>query len=151
MTDDLPQMISARRGELERLEEKLAEQLGDVRTELADLTVAEGVAQRLIAQQQARTETDETTAAGGRGGPGPGKLVPQRTRAVKAGDLPEPYRGILACVTEAGGPLMARELPPLLGMPEPHVPAQVESVRTKLNRLAERGWLAKTGDGRFTM
>ncbi|MFJ8933991.1 hypothetical protein ACIRLA_46250 [Streptomyces sp. NPDC102364] len=150
MTDDLPQMISARRGELQRLEEKLAEQLTDVRTELADLTVAEGVAQRLIAQRQARAETDEAAAAAERGAPGPGKLVPQKTRALKAGDLPEPYRGILACVAEATMPLMARELPPLLGMPAPHVPAQVESVRTKLNRLAERGWLAKTDDGRFT-
>ncbi|MEW2490844.1 hypothetical protein [Streptomyces sp. NPDC048411] len=49
----------------------------------------------------------------------------------------------------SGTALTCKEITSALGLEE--VPAQVEGVRSKANRLVRRGWLVKEPSGRFTL
>ncbi|MEV6742373.1 hypothetical protein AB0N14_38070 [Streptomyces sp. NPDC051104] len=48
----------------------------------------------------------------------------------------------------AEGPIMVKQVCGELGISLE--PARSEALRSKLNRLAERGWLRKLADGKFT-
>ncbi|GAB2445529.1 hypothetical protein [Streptomyces incanus] len=62
--------------------------------------------------------------------------------------LPSEYRRIWHVVEAVDGPGTAKDVCTALG---PGIePRQVEPMRDKLSRLAQRGWLRKTPDGRFT-
>ena len=78
---DLRELITARRAELEALAEKLSQQLQQVRDELEELTVAEGVARRLAGQLHVEAEREATpTQAAGHVAGRAVLLVPQRER-----------------------------------------------------------------------
>ncbi|MER7960380.1 hypothetical protein [Streptomyces sp. NPDC096030] len=63
--------------------------------------------------------------------------------------LPLACRDVVEVVIDAGGrPLRAKEISVALGMGDQ--PRHVESMRSKLKRLVERGWLIETGPGQFT-
>ncbi|MHB6911300.1 hypothetical protein [Streptomyces sp. DB-54] len=146
---DLRELITARRSELELQVEKLGQQLQEVRDELKELTVAERVARRLAEQLHAEAEREATPpAAAGQVAGRAVLLVPQRERGVDEAVLPEDYQRIMEVVRRAGGPVMVKQV-----CAEPGVslePARSEAMRSKLNRLAERGWLRKLADGKFT-
>lgn len=99
--------ITARRAELDGLEEHLAKQLAKVRAERDELTVAERVLER-VSEQLAGERASAAPAPGQLGGRAV-MLIPHRTSGVEE----EPLRG-------------------------------------ELVRLADRGWLRKLPDGRFT-
>ncbi|MEH0520770.1 hypothetical protein QBA38_17355 [Streptomyces stelliscabiei] len=63
--------------------------------------------------------------------------------------LPPDYQRILAVVREAAGPVMARQVGEVLGA-DVSVRAGPEPLPGKLVRLADRRWLRKLPDGRFT-
>ncbi|MFE7112021.1 hypothetical protein ACFU98_30950 [Streptomyces sp. NPDC057575] len=63
--------------------------------------------------------------------------------------LPEDYRAITRLVAEATEPAQAGQVIEALGRGT--LPGQVEAVRAKLKRLAERGWLHRTPGGWFTL
>ncbi|WP_371590872.1 hypothetical protein [Streptomyces sp. NBC_00470] len=170
-TFDLPEIIAARRAELEQLTEKLKGELDAIQTELAELTVADEVARRLIARASATpppsgtirvkvsSETaealHEATAPAKAAEPEPAKTdlpfakaqVPQRTPALDYADLPESYRPIVFAVREAGMPMRAVDVSEELNLGVEK--SVVETVRPKLVRLAKRGWLAKLPNGKF--
>ncbi|WP_328674137.1 hypothetical protein [Streptomyces sp. NBC_00328] len=50
-------------------------------------------------------------------------------------------------VAGAGGPVMARDVAIALGRDT--TPAKVEPVRGQLRKLADRGWISRTGAGRY--
>ncbi|MFJ8828067.1 hypothetical protein ACIREE_40900 [Streptomyces sp. NPDC102467] len=144
---ELLERITARRAELDELEERLAEQLAEVRAEWDELAVAERVLER-VSEQLA----DERASAAPMPGQVTGRavmLIPNRTPDVEETMLPPDYRRILAAVRQAAGPVMARQVGEMLGV-DVSVRSKLEPLRGKLVRLTNRGWLRKLPDGRFT-
>ncbi|KPI05774.1 hypothetical protein OV450_3901 [Actinobacteria bacterium OV450] len=62
--------------------------------------------------------------------------------------LPEMYRAALAVVRESQGAVMARQVAERLGWET--TPARQQRARDVCSRLADRGWIVKRGDGKFT-
>ncbi len=60
--------------------------------------------------------------------------------------LPADYQRIMDVVRRVEGPVMVKQVCGELGMST----ERAEALRAKLNRLAERGWLRKLADGKFT-
>ncbi|MFH9677577.1 hypothetical protein ACH4L5_35670 [Streptomyces sp. NPDC017405] len=144
---ELLERITARRAELDELEDQLAMQMEAVRAERDELAVAEGVLER-VSEQFA----EERSSAG----PTPGQvggravmLIPHREPGVEEDSLPWDYQRIIAAVRQAAGPVMAREVGEVVGV-DVSVRSKLEPLRSKLVRLVDRGWLRKLPDGRFT-
>ncbi|MER5408764.1 hypothetical protein [Streptomyces sp. NPDC002769] len=76
-------------------------------------------------------------------------LIPHRVPDVEETMLPPDYQRILAVVRQAAGPVMARQVGERLGA-DVSVRAKLETLRGKLVRLVDRGWMRKLPDGRFT-
>lgn len=146
---DLRKLIKTRRAELEAQAEKLSQQLQEVRDEMEELAIAERVAHRLAEQLHVETNREATPpkAAGQVAGRAV-LLVPQRERDADEAVLPTDYRRIMDMVRQADTPVMVKQVCRELGMSLE--PARSEAMRSKLNRLAERGWLRKLADGKFT-
>jgi hypothetical protein len=118
-----------------------------VRAERDELAVAEKVFSR-FADQDA---VDQVA-----GGPVPVRvggravlLVPHRVVGVTDAALPAEYRKILAFVQGAVGPVAVKQVGEWLGM-DPRERGKLEPLRAKLVKLADRGWIRKLPDGRFT-
>lgn len=141
------QWIAARRSELDALAEQLTKRLQEVQVERDELTIAERVLNRLAEQVQADTEAVAPVAAqvAGRAV----LLIPHRSDAADESALPGDYRKILAIVREAGGPVQGRAVGEWLGL-DASVRGKLEPLRAKMTKLADRGWLHKRPDGRFT-
>ncbi|MFI1831556.1 hypothetical protein ACH41E_34695 [Streptomyces sp. NPDC020412] len=144
---ELLERITARRAELDELEERLAKELAEVRAERDELTVAERVLERVSGQLAEERASDL---------PAPGQvagravmLIPHREPGVEKGTLTPAYQRILTVVRQAAGLVMAREVGEAVGV-DISVRAKLEPLRGKLVRLVDRGWLRKLPDGRFT-
>ncbi|MBB6422047.1 hypothetical protein [Streptomyces sp. AK010] len=142
--------ITARRSELDVLAEELAKQLQEVQAEREELLVAERVLNRLA--EQDRAEAESAVAAS----PAPARvagravlLIPHRSEGLDEAALPGDYRKILAIVRAADGPVQVRTVGEELGL-EVAVRGKLEPLRAKMTKLADRGWLHKRPDGRFT-
>lgn len=82
-------------------------------------------------------------------GPSPaGLLIPYRHQAADSHELPPDYQALLAAVGAADSPVICKAICERLGLSL--TSGQVEGVRAKLNRPADRGWLRKTPSGAFT-
>ncbi|WP_306956196.1 hypothetical protein [Streptomyces sp. B4I13] len=138
------QWITARRSELHSLAEELTKQLQEVQVERDELAIAERVLNRLAEQVQADAGAVAPVSAkvAGRAV----LLIPHRG---DAGALSGDYRKILAIVREADGPVQVRAVGERLGL-DASVRGKLEPLRAKMTKLADRGWLHKRGDGRFT-
>lgn len=147
MDPELLERITARRAELDELEEQLAKQLAEVRAERNELAVAERVLERV--SEQLANERASVTPAPGQVGRRAVMLIPHRTSGVEESTLPPDYQRILAAVRQAAGPVMARQVGDALGI-DVSVRAKLEPLRGRLVRLVDRGWLRKLPDGRFT-
>lgn len=76
--------------------------------------------------------------------------VPPWRPGVEAAALPEAYRDLLEVVQDAGRPLRAAQIAAAAGLSTDK--SKVEGLRSKLKRLAERGWLAEeAGPGLFAL
>jgi hypothetical protein len=144
---DVRELITARRVELEVGAETLSQQLQEVRDELEELAVAERVMRRLAEQLRAEPEQKALPAAGQVAGRVV-VLVPLRERGLDEAVLPADYQRIMDVVRRAQGLVMVKQVCGELGISLE--PARSEALRSKLNRLAERGWLRKLADGKFT-
>ncbi|MEV5758297.1 hypothetical protein AB0L61_16185 [Streptomyces tendae] len=144
---ELLERITARRAELDGLEEQLAEQLAEIRAERDELAVAAKVLERM--SEQLAGERASAVSAPGQVGGQAVMLIPHRGAGVEEATLPPGYQRILAAVRQAAGPVMARQVGEVLGV-DVSVRAKLEPLRGKLVRLADRGWLRKLPDGRFT-
>jgi hypothetical protein len=80
--------------------------------------------------------------------PTAGSVVPRWRDGLSVEALAPDYQRLLGVLESDGGGLRAKELARRLGL-EP-TPAKVEGVRSKANRLTERGWLAQESPGVFT-
>ncbi|MCX4460921.1 hypothetical protein OG585_48880 (plasmid) [Streptomyces sp. NBC_01340] len=142
--------ITARRNELDVLAEQLAKQLQEVRAEREELVIAERVLNRLAEQDRAAAQATAAVA------PTPARvagravlLIPHRSETPDEAALPGDYRRILAIARAADGPVQVRDVGEELGL-QVTVRGKLEPLRAKLTKLADRGWLHKRGDGRFT-
>ncbi|WP_328688331.1 hypothetical protein OHA74_52095 [Streptomyces phaeochromogenes] len=113
----------------------------------SELEVAERVLNRLAVQVQADAGALAPVSAkvAGRAV----LLVPHRSDAAEEGALPGDYRRILVIVREADGPVQVRAVGERLGL-NASVRGKLEPLRAKMTKLADRGWLHKRPDGKFT-
>ncbi|WP_032769576.1 hypothetical protein [Streptomyces sp. CNS654] len=141
--------ITARRSELDALSEELVKQLQEVQAEREELLVAERVLNRLAEQDRADTEA---AGAAPRKAQVAGRavlLIPHRGESGDEAALPADYRRILAIVRAAGGAVQVKAVGEELGL-EVGVRGKLEPLRAKMTKLADRGWLHKRSDGKFT-
>ncbi|WP_327373073.1 hypothetical protein OG393_16045 [Streptomyces sp. NBC_01216] len=142
--------ITARRSELDALAEELAKRLGEVEAEREELGIAERVLRRLAEQDRADTEAAGVEApmkaqVAGRAV----LLIPHRGETGDEAALPGDYRRILSIVRAAGGPVQVKSVGEELGL-EVGLRGKLEPLRAKMTKLADRGWLHKRPDGKFT-
>ena len=142
--------IAARRAELDLLEEELVKRLADVRVERDELVVAERVVERISEQGSGEYLSLAPAPPEAQVGGQSVLLIPARAGDFDAGGLPPDYQRILAIVRDAAGPVKVKEVGGRLGLPV-EVRGKLEPLRGKMNKLADRGWLRKLGDGRFTI
>jgi hypothetical protein len=140
--------LAARRAELDRLEEQLANELEEVRTERDELAVALRVLERMTDQV-----TGERTVAAPVTAQVAGRavlMIPHRGPGTEQTALPPDYQRILTIVHKAGGPVTVRQTGAELGL-DTATRGKLEPLRGKLNKLTDRGWLRKLPDGRFSV
>ncbi|MER6075027.1 hypothetical protein ABT187_40715 [Streptomyces sp. NPDC001817] len=144
---EVHERITARRAELDELEERLVKQLDEVRIERDALAVAERVRQRMSEQlaTERQAVASPTVQVGGRGV----LLVPRREPGVAKSTLPPEYQRILSIVRQAGGPVTVRQVGKTLGL-DVGVQGKLEPLPGKMTKLADGGWLRKRPDEKFT-
>jgi hypothetical protein len=143
--------ITARRSELDALAEELTKRLVEVEAEREELAIAERVLHRLAGQDRADKEaagvlTPVKAQVAGRAV----LLIPHRGETGDEAALPADYRRILAIVRATGGPVQVRAVGEELGL-EVTVRGKLEPLRAKMTKLADRGWLHKRPDGKFSV
>jgi hypothetical protein len=145
------QEVDELRGEIARLGERLAraeEKLA--RLEITRETVAEIVSGP--GMDAATAGTAGSAAAGSRlagGSPVGVVTVPPWRPGLAQSVLPSSYQDLLEVLADAGRPMRAGSVAAAAGLSTGK--STVEGLRSKLKRLAERGWLAEDGPGLFTL
>jgi hypothetical protein len=133
----------------------LAERLAGVEEQLSRLVIAREVVDEVLdgtaAQVSPVPGQPEATVS-----PGAGHLavvgvraVPPWRAGVEVSVLPRDYRDLLEVAEDAGRPLRAAQIAAAAGLSTDR--GKVETLRAKLKRLVERGWLAEAGPGLFTL
>jgi len=153
--------------ELQRREAAAREEAEGLRGQIAQLAEClAGVKERLSRLVITRETVDEVLNGSGAGAPAavmPDGAAPSRSghlsavgvlavppwrAGLEASALPQAYRDLLEVAADAGRPLRAAQIAAAAGLSTDK--AQVEGLRSKLKRLAERGWLAEeAGPGLF--
>ncbi|WP_240803279.1 hypothetical protein [Streptomyces sp. A1499] len=111
---ELLERITARRAEVDEIEEQLVKQLAEVRAERDELAVAERVLERMTGQL-----AEERSAARPMPGQVAGRavmLIQHREPGVEEDALPWGCQRIIAAVRQAAGPVMAREVGEVVGV-----------------------------------
>ncbi|MEU1598538.1 hypothetical protein ABZ468_38460 [Streptomyces sp. NPDC005708] len=145
--------VMQRRVVLAERAERLRKELAEIDAEVARLEAAEVVIGQFIEAERAggaddpamAAELERVTTAPGAGGM---LLVPHREPGMDENVLPADYQAIMKIVAAVSDPVPAKDISVQLG--KGTAPGQVEPVRDKLRRLADRGWLHRTPAGRFT-
>jgi hypothetical protein len=152
--------------ELERREAGARAEAEELRGRIAELTQRLAVAEERLARLVITRETvDEVLAAPGQGpSPVPAAQVPAGSgrspvigvvtvpawrAGLDASVLPRDYRDLLEVTEDAGRPVRAAQIAAAAGLSTRR--GKVESLRGKLKRLVERGWLAEDAPGLFTL
>jgi hypothetical protein len=145
------------RGEIARLNERLAraeERLS--RLEITRETVAEivggaGTDEAADTDEAAERQHAEPAAAdpAPSGSPVGVLTVPSWRPGIAQSVLPPSYRDLLEVLADTGRPLRAADIAAATGLSTDR--SGIEGLRSKLKRLAGRGWLAEDGPGLFTL
>jgi hypothetical protein len=161
LVDELQRREAAARAEAEELRGRiaeLAERLAGVEEQLSRLVIAREVVDEVLDGTGA--EVSPVSPAPGQAGvtapAGAGHrsavtgvlAVPPWRAGLEADVLPQDYRDLLEVAEDAGRPLRAAQIAAAAGLSTDR--GKVETLRAKLKRLAERGWLAEeAGPGLF--
>ena len=139
------------RGEVARLGERLARaQERSSRLEITRETVAEVLGGPGTDQAAAGREAEPAAADPVPSGSPAGVVtVPPWRPGLDPSVLPPSYRDLLEVLAEAGRPLRAADIAAATGLSTDR--SGIEGLRSKLKRLAGRGWLAEDGPGLFTL
>jgi hypothetical protein len=155
--------------ELQRREAAVRARAGELRGQIAQLAGRlAGVEEQLSRLVTAREVVDEVLeGAAGEVSPAPGQAeaavpagparrpavagvlaVPPWRAGLEADVLPRDYRDLMEVAEDAGRPLRAAQFAAAAGLSTDR--GKVETLRARLKRLAERGWLAESaGPGLF--
>jgi hypothetical protein len=160
LIDELQRREAAACAEAEQLRgqiAQLAERLAGVEEQLSRLVIAREVVDEVLDGAAAEgspvspaSRQPEVAASAGYGrSPVIGVVaVPPWRSGLEVSALPEAYRDLLEVAEDAGGPLRAAQFAAAAGLSTDR--GKVETLRAKLKRLVERGWLAESaGPGLF--
>ena len=139
------------RGEIEQLTERLAQAEEKLsRLEITRETVTE-ILGGAGTDEPAAGAVDPPPAGSRLAGSSPIGVVtvPPRRPGLAQSVLPSSYRDLPEVLADAGRPLRAGSIAAAAGLSTDK--STVEGLRSKLKRLAGRGWLAEDGPGRFTL
>jgi hypothetical protein len=144
--------------ELQRREAAAGERVDGLRRQIAELTERLAAEENLLSRLEITRETmsdllaesgeaggEEATAAGG--SPIGVVTVPAWRPGLDVAVLPVAYRDVLEVLADAGRPLRAGQIADAVGLGGGA--AKVEGLRSKLKRLAGRGWLSEQVPGLF--
>ena len=145
------QAVDELRGEIARLTERLVR--AEERLSRLEIT------RETVAEILGGAGTDEATA-GREAGPAPADPVPAGSPVgvvtvppwrpgLAQSVLPPSYRDLLEVLADTGRPLRAGDIAAATGLSTDR--SRIEGLRSKLKRLAGRGWLAEDGPGLFTL
>jgi hypothetical protein len=156
LVDELQRREAAARAEAEELRGRIAElagRLAQVEERLSRLVIAREVVDEVlgtVAGAPPAAVPEGVTVPAGSGRPSAiGVLaVPPWRAGLEVSVLPEAYRDLLEVVQDAGRPLRAAQIAAAAGLSTDK--AKVETLRSKLKRLAGRDWLdEEAGPGLF--
>lgn len=149
--DDYEVAVRARVDQLQGEFDRLAQELTGVREELSRVEITRATLSAVAASQA--TMTHVPTAAETACPPGVAvdrsQKVPVWRADLTVSALPEHYRPVYALLVEAVEPVRCQQMAAVLGFEA--VPAKVEGVRSKLKRLAARGWAVEAAPGLFAV
>ncbi|MET7354380.1 hypothetical protein [Streptomyces mirabilis] len=162
--EELEAREATARKRVEALEAEVAEVSGRLsaaregleRLRIARETVAEVLAEMTPEKPGVAVDTDRSSAVDSVASAYAGAerhvigvlTVPNWQPGMGAEVLPRVYRDILEVVTDARGPVRAKQIVPRIGLPAEA--GKIEGTRSKLKRLVERGWLDEDTPGMFT-
>jgi hypothetical protein len=159
LIDELRRREAAACTEAEQLRGQIAElaqRLAGVEEQLSRLAIARDVVDEVLAGATAAEVSPgpgqpEVTVSPGAGRPPvTGLAVPPWRAGLEASVLPRDYRDLLEVAEDAGRPLRAAQIAAAAGLSTDR--GKVETLRAKLKRLVERGWLAEeAGPGLFAL
>ncbi len=156
LIDELQRREAAARAEAEGLRGQIAqmtERLAGVEERLSRLVITRETVDEVL--NGSGTEASSAVMPDGAAPSRSGHLsavgvlaVPPWRAGLEASALPEAYRDLLEVLGDAGRPLRAGQIAAAAGLRTDK--AKVEGLRSKLKRLAGRGWLAEdAGPGLF--
>ncbi len=161
LTDELQRREAAARAEAEELRGRiteLAERLAGVEERLSRLVITRETVEEVLGAATepsllppAAGQAEETAPAGpGRSLAAGTAAVPPWRAGLEVSVLPQAYRDLVEVTEDAGRPLRAAQIAAAAGLSTDK--AKVETLRSKLKRLVERGWLAEeAGPGLFAL
>jgi hypothetical protein len=156
LVDELQRREAAAGEEAEGLRGQIAqltERLAGVEERLSRLVITRETVDEVLSEAGAEASSavmpDGAVASrSGRLSPIGVLAVPPWRAGLEASALPEAYRDLLEVLDDAGRPLRAVQIAAAAGLSTDK--AKVEGLRSKLKRLAGRGWLAEeAGPGLF--
>jgi hypothetical protein len=158
LIDELQRREAAARQEAEELRGQIAQltgRLAQAEERLSRLVIARETVDEVLSE--ARADVSPAAEPGATGPPGPGRpavtgglAVPPWRPGLEASALPQAYRDLLEVAEDAGRPLRGAQIAAAAGLSTDK--AKVETLRSKLKRLVERGWLAEeAGPGLFAL
>ena len=145
--DELQRRETAARVEAEELRGRiveLTEQLARAEERLSRLVITRQTVDEVLSEAgaDALLAVERGVMAPPRRSPGIGVVrVPPWRAGVEVSVLPQEYRDLLEVAEDAGRPLRAGQIAAAAGLGTDR--GKVETLRAKLKRLAERGWLAE--------
>lgn len=149
LIDELQRREAAARAEAEELRGRIAElteQLAQAEERLSRLVITRQTVDEVLggAGADAPPAAEPGAAAPPHRPPATGTVtvtVPPWRAGLEASVLPQAYRDLLEVAVDAGRPLRAAQIAAAAGLSTDK--AKVETLRSKLKRLVERGWLAE--------
>jgi hypothetical protein len=158
LIDELRRREAAARAQVEKLRgeiAELAEHLAGVEEQLSRLVVAREVVDEVLGCAVASGVSPVPGQREVRASPEAGRppvtgvlAVPPWRAGLEADVLPRDYRDLLEVAEDAGQPLRAAQLAAAAGLSTDR--GKVETLRAKLKRLVDRGWLdEEAGPGLF--
>ncbi len=156
LVEELRRREAVARAEADRLRsriEELSEDLARAEEQVTRLAIAQEEVARVL-EEPAVSEPSGGQGSGPAGKPRPASpvgavTVPPWQEGSEASALPRSYQDLVEVAADAGRPLRAAEFVAAAGLATGK--AKVEGLRSKLKRLAMRGWLAEEPGGLFTL
>jgi len=152
LIDELQRREAAARAEAEELRGRIAEladRLAGVEERLSRLVITREMVDEVLSEAGAVVPAAAGPAAGR--SPAIGVVaVPLWRAGLEVSVLPQAYRDLVEVAEDAGRPLRAAQIAAAAGLSTDK--AKVETLRSKLKRLVERGWLDEgAGPGLFAL